>query len=92
MLKWSHYLGINVKRENGVLKVAAKNLIRDKANLSSQHEIKTMNWSDEHRDEILIGSKSSVQSFSTINNALCNSFALPENECCGIFKSDEWVS
>ncbi|KAK7605446.1 hypothetical protein V9T40_007304 [Parthenolecanium corni] len=83
--------GINVKRENGVLKVAAKNLIRDKANLSSQHEIKTMNWSDEHRDEILIGSKSSVQSFSTINNALCNSFALPENECCGIFKSDEKI-
>lgn len=80
-----------MKKEDGAFKVAAKNLIRDKANLTSQHEIKLMNWSDERQEEVLIGTKSSFRTFNTVNNALCNSFALPENECCGIFKSDRLV-
>lgn len=51
-----------------------------------------MNWSDERQEEILIGTKSSVRTFNTSDNELVNSFALPENDCCGIFKIDELVS
>lgn len=51
-----------------------------------------MNWSDERQNEILIGTETSVRTFDTSDNELVNSFALPEKDCCGIFKIDELVS
>ena len=79
-------------RDDGVLKVSAKNLIRDRADLGSQNEIKCMRWSDERQEEILIGSKNGVRTFNVVDNVISNSLVLPEDESCGIFKSDGLVS
>ncbi len=74
------------------MKIASKNLIRNKENISNKNEIKCLNWSDEREDEILVGAKNEVSLFETSVEEYTCSAQFLTGEPRGIFAENRYKS